>query len=164
MLPILARSLSYKAELTTAPNKRESGETGTLRHCKWDCKWGSWLGEHLTVSRKVTIDPAILLLGISPRGMKTCGSSIPQSRLTLCDPMDYNLPGSSVHGIFQARILEWVAISSSRGSSWPRDWTYNLLHLLHCRQTFFSFFNWWLSHHRSPKWKYVSTQKPAHQD
>ena len=37
--------------------------------------------------------------------------------------MDYNLPGSSVHGIFQARVLEWVAISFSRGSSWPRDQT-----------------------------------------
>ena len=38
--------------------------------------------------------------------------------------MDCNPPGSSVHGIFQARILEWVAISSSRGSSWPRDCTH----------------------------------------
>ena len=36
-------------------------------------------------------------------------------------PMDYSLPGSSAHGIFQARILEWVAISFSRGSSWPKD-------------------------------------------
>ena len=42
---------------------------------------------------------------------------------TLCNPMDYSLPGSSVHGILQARILEWVAISSSRGFSWPRDQT-----------------------------------------
>ena len=40
---------------------------------------------------------------------------------TLCDPMGYSLPGSSVHGIFQARVLEWVAISFSRGSSRPRD-------------------------------------------
>ena len=39
----------------------------------------------------------------------------------LCHPMDCSPPGSSVHGIFQARILEWVAISSSRGSSRPRD-------------------------------------------
>ena len=38
---------------------------------------------------------------------------------TLCDPMNYSLPGSSVHGILQARILEWVAISFSRGSSQP---------------------------------------------
>ena len=42
---------------------------------------------------------------------------------TLLTPMDCSLPGSSVHGIFQARILEWVAISFSRGSSWPTDWT-----------------------------------------
>ena len=46
-----------------------------------------------------------------------------QSFPTLCDPMDCSPPGSSVHGIFQARILEWVAISSSRGSSRPRDQT-----------------------------------------
>ena len=46
-----------------------------------------------------------------------------RSCLTLCNPMDCSLPDSSVHGILQARILEWVAISSSRGSSWPRDWT-----------------------------------------
>ena len=46
---------------------------------------------------------------------------VAQSYLTLCDPMDYSLPGSSVHGIFQARVLEWVAISFSRGSSQPRD-------------------------------------------
>ena len=43
--------------------------------------------------------------------------------LALCDPMDCGLPGSSIHGIFQARILEWVAIPFSRGSSWPRDRT-----------------------------------------
>ena len=44
-----------------------------------------------------------------------------QSCLTLCYPMDC---GSSVRGILQARIVWWVAISSSRGSSWPRDWTH----------------------------------------
>ena len=42
-----------------------------------------------------------------------------QSCPTLGDPMDYSPPGSSVHGILQARILEWVAMLSSRGSSWP---------------------------------------------
>ena len=47
-----------------------------------------------------------------------------QSCPTLCDPMDCSLPGFSVYGIFQARVLEWVAIFSSRGSSWARDWTY----------------------------------------
>ena len=44
-----------------------------------------------------------------------------QSCLTLCDPMDRSLPGSSIHGILQARMLEWVAMSCSKISSQPRD-------------------------------------------
>ena len=48
-------------------------------------------------------------------------SEVAQSYPTLCHPMDCSLLGSSVHGIFQARILEWVAISFSTGSSQPRD-------------------------------------------
>ena len=51
-------------------------------------------------------------------------SEVAQLCLTLCDPMDYSLPGSSLHGILQARILEWVAISFSRGSSRLRDRTW----------------------------------------
>ena len=50
-------------------------------------------------------------------------SEIAQSCQTLCDPMDCSLPGSSLHGILQARVLEWVAFSFSRGSSQPRDRT-----------------------------------------
>ena len=46
-----------------------------------------------------------------------------QSCLTLCDPMDCSLTGSSVHWILQARVLEWVAMPSSRGSSQPSDQT-----------------------------------------
>ena len=45
------------------------------------------------------------------------------SLVRLCDPMDCNPPDSSVHGIVQTRLLEWVAISSLKESSWPRDWT-----------------------------------------
>ena len=48
--------------------------------------------------------------------------SVAHSCPTVCDFMNCSLPGSSVHGTFQARILEWVAISYSRGSSQPRDW------------------------------------------
>ena len=44
-------------------------------------------------------------------------SEVTQSCPTLCNPMDCSLPGFSVHGIFQARVLEWVAVSFSRGSS-----------------------------------------------
>ena len=49
--------------------------------------------------------------------------SVAQACLTLCNPTDCNLPASSTHGIFQVRTLEWVSISFSRGSSWPRDRT-----------------------------------------
>ena len=49
---------------------------------------------------------------------------VTQSRLTLCDPMDCSLSGPSLHGIFQAKVLEWIAISFSRGSCWPRNWTW----------------------------------------
>ena len=59
-----------------------------------------------------------------------------------CDPMDCSPPGSSVHGIFQARILEWVAISFSRGSSWPRDqthWQVDSLPLSHRGRVYYTY-------------------------
>ena len=59
-----------------------------------------------------------LLIG----SMCMCDQSL-QWCATPCDPMDCSLPGSSVHRILQARILEWVAMPSSMGSSWSMDWT-----------------------------------------
>ena len=50
--------------------------------------------------------------------------SVPRFCPTLWDSMDCSPPDSSIHGVFQARILEHIAISSSRGSSWPKDWTW----------------------------------------
>ena len=64
-----------------------------------------------------------------------------------CDPMDYRLPGSSVHEISQARILEWVVTSFSRGSSHPRDRTGNLLH--------WQVDSLLLNHQRSPSQSYM---------
>ena len=49
---------------------------------------------------------------------------VAQSCLIYCNPMDCSPPGSSVHGILQAKMLEWVAMPFSRGSSQPRDWTW----------------------------------------
>ena len=54
-------------------------------------------------------------------GLSIAQLLLSQSCPTLCNPMDYSPPGSSVHGVLQARILEWVAMPSSRGSSQPRD-------------------------------------------
>ena len=59
----------------------------------------------------------VVAFGSSVQLKKEVSHSCP----TLCDPMDGSVPGSCVHGIFQARIFEWVAISFSRRSSWPRD-------------------------------------------
>ena len=53
----------------------------------------------------------------------SCCCLVTKSYLTLCDPMDCSPPVSSVHGISQARILEWVAIPCCKGSSQPRDQT-----------------------------------------
>ena len=64
--------------------------------------------------------------------------SVVQLYLTLCNCMDYRPPDSSVHGILQARILEWVASSSSRGSSQPRDRT---------RVSCVSCIGWWILCH-----------------
>ena len=57
------------------------------------------------------------------RLMYVCTLIVAKLHLTLCDPTDCSPPGSSVHGISKASILEWVAISFSMESSWPRDWT-----------------------------------------
>jgi len=61
-------------------------------------------------------------------------SEVAQLYLTLCDPLDCSLPGSSIHGSFQARVLEWVAIAFSRGSSLPMDRT-RVLHIIGRRFT-----------------------------
>ena len=60
---------------------------------------------------------------LSKPKVKESESEVTQSCPTLCDPMDCSLPDSSVHGIFQAIVLEWIAISFSRGSTWPRGRT-----------------------------------------
>ena len=70
-----------------------------------------------------------LTFSVTPSYLDSCEfivfmCSVPQSCLTLCEPMDCSLPGSSVHGILQARTLEWVARPSPRGSSQPKDQTH----------------------------------------
>ena len=73
----------------------------------------------------ITIGKLNILVGVgvkwSPYKYTDGDGLVAKLGLTLCKSMDCNPPGSSVHGIFQARILEWVALCSSRGSSQPRD-------------------------------------------
>ena len=69
------------------------------------------------------------LVGYSPWGCRV-GQDWATNRYTLCDPMDCSPPGTSVRGIFQARILERIVMPFSRGSSQPRDW--NLISFVSC--------------------------------
>ena len=93
----------------------------TYSHSDWSSKvyWSS-------TPKKYTRDCSYLEQTMSestPTLARLC-TQLLQSCPTLCDPMDCSSPGSFVHGILQARILEWVAISFSRGSSPPRDRTH----------------------------------------
>ena len=76
---------------------------------------GKLLRTHRSIENRIITPPLHM-----PIVLCTVASVVSNS----CDPMDCSLPGSSVPGIFQARILEWVAISFSRGSSPPRDQTW----------------------------------------
>ena len=60
----------------------------------------------------------------TPPGKSICVQAVASVGPTVCEPMAHSLPGSSVHGIHQVRIVEWVAIFFSRGSSQPRDQTW----------------------------------------
>ena len=94
-------------------NQKEVGNKETLVQSY--SVWG--------VKENCSRDHEIFLKG-KHSGRKHCCWQVTKSCLTQSDPMDCSPPGSSVHGIFQARILEQVAIPFPRGSSWCRDWTH----------------------------------------
>ena len=91
--------------------------------------WATAWGELAQVPGSPSMDPTCETVeGLEGEPLPHLGLNSPcpwlhsaQSCPTLCDPMDCSPPGSSVHGISQARILEWVAVPSSSGSSRPRD-------------------------------------------
>ena len=102
------------------------------------------VGKHVHLSAASQLGGVLEPVGALPvqnqpvsKNMDQNQVTLTQSCLTLCDPMDCSPPGSSVHGIFQARMLEWVAIPSSRGSN---------LGLLHCQQILYH-----LSYQGSPQ-------------
>ena len=82
--------------------------------------WASWTARWSNQAILKEINPRYSLEGLM---LKLRWSEVTESCPTLCDPMDCSPPGSSIRGIFQARILEWVAISFSRRSSQPRNQT-----------------------------------------
>ena len=101
----------------------EDGVIFNQRVFEWINEWMTWLfsGEKLNYERAFRVTP---MKNFVQSLVKVKESEVAQLCPTLCDPMDCSPPGSSIHGILQARVLEWVAISFSRWSSRPRDWTW----------------------------------------
>ena len=87
-------------------------QAGSL-YTAWTCWTKEWFMSHMGWNRTMW-DFTMLLYN----------TVVTHLYLTLCEPMHYSPPGSSVYRIFQARILKWVAISFFRGFSQPRDWTW----------------------------------------
>ena len=89
--------------------------------------WAPLSFRHLTMFISMVLVTCSVLeyhwVWIQAVSTKVKESEVAQSCPTLCDPMDCSLSGSSVHGIFQARVLEWIAISFSRGPARLRNWT-----------------------------------------
>ena len=112
--------------------KREPGDSGSFSKDRERCfSLNSILGTQKWESGETSRGRfGKHIQGASARPFLSLKVLVTQSCPTLFDPMDCSSPGSSVHGILQARILKWVAIPFSRGSSQPRDPT----RLLHCRQ------------------------------
>ena len=106
-----------QANTTPCESALEMDTLSSITHQPWDLAW----------------DPSLcLVFWIYAMGIRILPSQhcvlkvkvlVAQTCPTLCNPMDCSPPDSSVHGILQARILEWVANPSSRGTSWPRDQT-----------------------------------------
>ena len=96
---------------------------------------------HILTSRSITPTRHCgLHMETSLQRMHAC--SVTRSCQTLCNPIDCSPPDSSVHGILQAAMLELVAVSYSRGFSWPRDWTH--ISCISCigRQTLYHWASW----------------------
>ena len=127
--------MKVKEESEKVGLKLNIQETNIMSSCpitSWeiDGKTMETVADFISVGSKITADSDCsheikrrLLLERKVMTNLESSSEVTQSCPTLCDPMDCSLPGSSVHGIFQARVLEWVVISFSRGSSQPRDQT-----------------------------------------
>ena len=108
-------------------SKEQIGKTSdSQNNPKEERSWGHHASWFKTILQSYSNQNSIVLVlktDIQTSGIELKWSKATQSCPTLGDPMDCSLQGSSVHGIFQARVLEWVAISFSRGSSKARDRT-----------------------------------------
>ena len=110
---LLNKDYTPRATVSAVRKEREVSHHPVLKTLtlSWQAEWGSDV--HI-ISCYVIL--YYIVCYVILYYIHVCAESL-QLCLTLCNPMDYHPPGSSVHGILQARILEWAAIPSSRGSS-----------------------------------------------
>ena len=111
----LASSSVFPSLITYLPGKKQLLGFSQLQINRHMSQWATWEKDPNKQTQQLTLEER--------NNSWKSESEVARSCPTLCDPVDCSPPGSSVHGIFQARILEWVAISFSRGSSQPRDRT-----------------------------------------
>ena len=148
---LFLRKINLKFLVSARMRKEEPALLGSL-HCKWrngspEPNQSTLLGNlYSTVSTQPGYN-FIIHTHTHTHTQKIC-SQLLQSCSTLCDPMDCSLPGSFVHGIFLARILEWIAMPFSRGFFPTQGLNQSLLH---CRQILH-----WLSHQGSHIYIYMS--------
>ena len=90
---------------------------------RYNCPWSPQIAALVFTTEKNSLSSSSISSSV------LCAQSLPLCP-TVCDPHGLELPGSSLLGILQARILEWVAMSSSRGSYWPKDVNPHLLCLI----------------------------------
>jgi len=119
----MSDSTAFQQKSTASKWKANTVSSGIARWPKWleEDKLGGAVGHEVREERQGQIIPALIRLVALT--LSELGSHCDQSCLTLCNTLDCNLSDSSVYEIFQARILEWIAISSSRGPSWLKDRT-----------------------------------------
>ena len=104
---------------STAPTSHPSlfrNSSNDYKLLAFHLEMSAWKAFSKLDTLKSTPRALLILLRVHAKSFQLCP--------TLWDPMDHSLPGFSVHGILQVRILEWASMPSSRGSSWPRDQTH----------------------------------------
>ena len=114
--------LIFANEITSSRRWWRTGKPGVLGSQRVGHDWATQQQQNLCKTQRLALWDR---LWSRPFWCQVCVKVLAaQLCLTLCDPTDYSPPGFSVHGISQARMLEWVATFFSRGSSWPRDLTW----------------------------------------
>ena len=109
----VCESSAFQDNVQVFPQKLSASRSKNWYSPLWTTQALSWKNMILVILVLISsFVPVVVVYGL-----------VAKSCPTLCDPMDCSPPASSVHGIFQARILEWIAISFSRGSSQPRNRT-----------------------------------------